>query len=465
MKNARLLNVFSLIFNVLIVGVAAYVFPTFLADQLPQTLLYFADLSTLLVALAALVCIPFNIMGIAKQKRLPTAAYVCKLLGTTSAVTALLFSVLILAKTDSGWDIAGQFGNFDFKNADLYVTLIVPVLSLISFIFFDHAEKAKFPVVFIAFLPALLFYVFYLINSFAQLVTVKVGDAETYDWYGMFTDHSQAIAILIIIGVIVGALVLAIVLYLLNRLLSNAFFRKEAQQTEEPVKVTYPEEEEEPAPVEEAESEEEVSSEKEPEVTEEPASEEEPAPVEEPKEEKKPTKVVRAKKVEPVAQEKQPEEQKEESTPVEEPAPNKEEEKKPAAKKPASAAKKAAPVKEEPKAEEAPAKAEPAKKAPAKKVEEKPAPAKEEKKAPAKASDAGPTKVYHLTKRKEDGMWAITFVGGQKAVKLFKTKKEAEAALKILTENQGATALIRNSKGAKAGKFASSIKASEEEKK
>ena len=464
MKNARLLNVFSLIFNVLIVGVAAYVFPALLADQFPQTLLYFADLSTLLVALAALVCIPFNIMGIAKQKRLPTAAYVCKLLGTTSAVTALLFSVLILAKTDSGWDIAGQFGNFDFKNADLYVTLIVPVLSLISFIFFDHTEKAKFPVVFIAFLPALLFYVFYLINSFAQLVTVKVGDAETYDWYGMFTNHSQSLAILIIVGVIVGTLVLAIVLYLLNRLLSNAFFGKETQQAEEPVKVTYPEEEEEPTPAEEAEPEEEVTSEKEPE------EEEKPAPVEEVKEEKKPTKVVRTKKVEPVAQEKQPEEQKEESIPVEEPAPNKEEEK-----KPAPAAKKAAPVKEEPKAEEAPAKAESTKKAPAKKAEEKPAPAKEEKKAPAKkaeekpapakASDAGQTKVYHLTKRKEDGMWAITFVGGQKAVKLFKTKKEAEAALKVLTENQGATALIRNSKGAKAGKFASSIKASEEGKK
>lgn len=86
-------------------------------------------------------------------------------------------------------------------------------------------------------------------------------------------------------------------------------------------------------------------------------------------------------------------------------------------------------------------------KKPVKKVEKKPAPKKED-----------PTKVYHLTKRKEDGMWAITFVGGQKAIKLFKTKPEAEAYLETLAENQGASALIRNSKGAKAGKFASSIK-------
>ena len=81
-----------------------------------------------------------------------------------------------------------------------------------------------------------------------------------------------------------------------------------------------------------------------------------------------------------------------------------------------------------------------------------------DKKAAAPAPKKEDKKVYHLTKRKEDGMWAITFVGGTKAVKLFKTKAEAEAALKVLTENQGASALIRNSKGAKAGKFASSIK-------
>lgn len=80
------------------------------------------------------------------------------------------------------------------------------------------------------------------------------------------------------------------------------------------------------------------------------------------------------------------------------------------------------------------------------------------KPAAKKPAEKESTKVYHLTKRKEDDMWAITFVGGEKAVKLFKTKKEAEEYLEVLSKNQGATALIRNSKGAKAGKFASSMK-------
>ena len=104
-----------------------------------------------------------------------------------------------------------------------------------------------------------------------------------------------------------------------------------------------------------------------------------------------------------------------------------------------------------------------------KKPVKKPAPKKEapKKEAPKKATPKKdePTKVYHLTKRKEDDMWAITFVGGTKPVKLFKTKKDAEEYLAVLTKNQGASALIRNSKGAKAGKFASSIKTEKKGKK
>ena len=101
------------------------------------------------------------------------------------------------------------------------------------------------------------------------------------------------------------------------------------------------------------------------------------------------------------------------------------------------------------------------------KVEKKPAAPKKVEKKPAKVEKKAsePTKVYHLTKRKEDDMWAITFVGGSKPVKLFKTKKEAEEYLEVLTKNQGASALIRNSKGAKAGKFASSIKTEKKGKK
>lgn len=107
--------------------------------------------------------------------------------------------------------------------------------------------------------------------------------------------------------------------------------------------------------------------------------------------------------------------------PSKKPAPKKE------AKKPAPA-KKAAPAKKE---------------APAKKA----APAKK----PAKKEDVG-FRTYHLVKR-SDGKWEVKFAGGQKAIKLFDTQKEALEYSKKMAENQDGKVLIHNSKGANKGRI------------
>ena len=69
------------------------------------------------------------------------------------------------------------------------------------------------------------------------------------------------------------------------------------------------------------------------------------------------------------------------------------------------------------------------------------------------------TKVYHVGKRASDGKWTVKFAGGEKVIKTFTTKAEAEAYVKVMAENQGATVLTHNSKGAKAGKIAKATKA------
>ena len=103
------------------------------------------------------------------------------------------------------------------------------------------------------------------------------------------------------------------------------------------------------------------------------------------------------------------------------------------AKKPA---KKAAPAKK-PAAKPAPAK----KAAPAK----KPAPKKEEKK-PVDFRN------YHVAKR-PDGKWQVKFAGGEKAIKLFATQKEALDYTKKMAANQGGSVLVHASKGAQKGKI------------
>jgi len=477
MKNARVFNVLSLIFNLVIVGAVTYVTVAILLPQIMNEIIYFTVISNLLVALAALICIPCNIVGIAKRTPLPKAAYAFKLF-TTACVTVTLTVAAGLLPLTTGMSIAELFGNFSFESEYFFLHLVVPALSILSFVIFDHTYKAKWTMCFLAMIPVALYGAFYLTNYYMKFV--GVGDPAIYDWYGLTKLGGDVVAFAMFGGILVGAFVIALVLYLLNRLISKGLFKSEPAAAEKAAPVEEEKAEEEPAPApvaEEPAPAEDEEPAKEDEVLEEPQQESESEEPEEPvEEEKKPAKAIYVRRAEPAAPSKKPEEQKQEAAPAKKPVPAKpapapvkpapvpvKEEKKAApapVKKPAEKPVEEKPAPAKKPAEKQAAKAEPAKKAaPAKKPAEKPAaPAKEE--APAQQ-----TKVYHLTKRKEDGMWAITFVGGQKAVKLFKTKKEAEAALKVLTENQGATALIRNSKGAKAGKFASSIKAPEDEKK
>ena len=91
-------------------------------------------------------------------------------------------------------------------------------------------------------------------------------------------------------------------------------------------------------------------------------------------------------------------------------------------------------------------KAKPAPKKPlVKKAEPKKAAKKE---APKKEA----TRTYHLVKR-SDGKWEVKFAGGQKAIKLFNTQKEAVEYSKQMAKNQGGSMLVHNSKGANKGRI------------
>lgn len=107
-----------------------------------------------------------------------------------------------------------------------------------------------------------------------------------------------------------------------------------------------------------------------------------------------------------------------------------------------------------PKAKEAPkkeVKKEPAKKAETKKVEVKPVAAKKEEVKPTIKSDG---KYYVITKSEKG--WEVRLAqtkgAAGKTIKTLKTKPEAEAFVNDLSERNGRSAVIHNSKGANKGK-------------
>lgn len=62
-------------------------------------------------------------------------------------------------------------------------------------------------------------------------------------------------------------------------------------------------------------------------------------------------------------------------------------------------------------------------------------------------------KVYHVSKRAEDGKWVIKFAGGEKVIKLFNTKEEALKYADQLAANQEGTVQFHASKGKNKGKI------------
>ena len=457
MKKVKVLNIFSLILNLAIVGFVVYgVILLANANALVGSLMYFTVESNLLVGVAAFIAAIFAIISLVKKQALPKAVNVFKLIATVGVALTLITVAFVLAPMH-GWNFPTQFGGFKIDKIEFIYHLIVPSISIITYFFFDTGKGTKWTVNFLSIIFPLLYGVFYVVNHYVNFVEGLgyEGTALAYDWYGFFTFEQVAFTFLMLAGLLVGAFLVSLFLWFVNKKVTSVKVIKGVYNNAATIITDRPIPREETKPVEEEK--EQVEEQKD----EAPVANSAP---EEPKEEVSSDNVYRVvePEAEPAEEEIVEEEAPVEEAPVEEPV---KEEKKEAPKK--APAKKAAPKKEEAKKEEkkealkksAPkkeeAKKEAPKKAPAKKKEE---PKKEESSAGSKDG----TKVYHLTKRKEDGMWAITFVGGKKAIKLFKTKKEAEEYLKTLTENQGATALIRNSKGSKAGKFASSIKSKEE---
>ena len=411
MKKARALNALSLFGNLLILGALIYSIISLVGENFVARVRLYPLFAASLLGLFALINIPFNIVGIAKKKQLSAFAQVLKLTGVTASLVSSALCVLLLIANKT--PLMESFGNFSFQSYEFWTVILIPALGLLTYLFFDEGRKVNVLLVIVAILPTTIYVLLYYLNLTAQFMTYN----DVADWYSLSSNMLNIVLWFALIGV---ALLIAILLLLLNKMLAFFYFRKvevDSKEEAEPVlegKEVLEEDDQPHLVINEPTKEEEETEAKE-------------EPVEEQlQEEEKPVEEVKEEPLEEV----QEEEPVQEEAKTEEPLEEKKEEKKPVKK--ATATKKASVKKEEAK---------------------KPAPKKEEA-----------TKVYHLTKRKEDGMWAITFVGGQKAVKLFKTKKEAEEYLETLTKNQGATALIRNSKGAKAGKFASSIKSDEEKK-
>ena len=110
-----------------------------------------------------------------KISEISLKTYILKLMGTVSVALTFFTVFCYLGQIVEG----GVFRLL--KNSNLFLHLIIPVLSIVNFCIFEKTDRLKFKFTFLGILPTILYAIFYLTNILIHLENGRVS--TKYDWY------------------------------------------------------------------------------------------------------------------------------------------------------------------------------------------------------------------------------------------------------------------------------------------
>lgn len=428
MSRSKRFNVVTMILNIIIVilvvyGIFIMQFPSQLAwaktGNLESTgvgmFKFFTSDSNFLMAIIAAIMIPFNIKKLKDENyQMPRWMSVLYFAGTATVALTFLVVVFWLAPVYHVWSTM-------FINANLFYHLIVPVMSIIAFLFFQAENRIKFFETLYGIVPMFVYSIAYMIQLYVSGNPTILGEDGNEiwpnDWYGFAhikvgEDYLNFFVVFLII--LVFQYLVALALWALNALSRHFFFGFLNDEGEE---LDIAKDDKEEAL--------ELSSTKK-EIKDEPTSEEE-----------KETET----KVEETPAEGKKEEKVEETTSSEE----KTEENKPVSKKTVKAKKPASELVQEEKKEE--------KEDEGIVIPNKPKRATTTSLRTSEINNGRPdnlykdkSRVYHISKHLS-GTWQVRLANGEKAIKTFKTQREAIDFAKALVKSQGGSIRVHSKKG------------------
>ena len=122
---------------------------------------------------------------------LPRWLYILKLAATAGVTLTMMVTVFFLAPTSSN----GYFSLF--LNSNLFMHFLIPVLCIVTFIFFERTPDIPLRLTLLGTVPMLLYTVFYCTNIMLHL---ENGIATSRcDWYGFLPSSNIAFMPLVII--------------------------------------------------------------------------------------------------------------------------------------------------------------------------------------------------------------------------------------------------------------------------
>lgn len=121
-----------------------------------------------------------------KIKEIPKKVYILKLIATSGITLTFITTSFFLAPTYGFYAM--------FNNSNLFFHLVVPVLSIITYIFFEKHEN-KYKYAFFGIIPMFLYSIFYISNVLIHLN--NGGLTFKYDFYGFLQGNINNIYIVI----------------------------------------------------------------------------------------------------------------------------------------------------------------------------------------------------------------------------------------------------------------------------
>ena len=216
-KAAFVLNVLIFVFTLfatisLVIGFKFMQDISVLSEKNFKSFRYFTIQSNLLAAIVALFYIIYKCRAGKNSDTMPGWLYILKLAATTAVAFTMIITVGYLAPTSKN----GYFSLF--MNSNLFMHFLTPLLCIISFIFFEPAEKTSFKLSFAGVIPAALYASFYTPNV---LLHLKNGKPDpVYDWYGFLAFGLNTIWIVIPLLLVIAWL-LSLCLWGCNKKISS----------------------------------------------------------------------------------------------------------------------------------------------------------------------------------------------------------------------------------------------------
>jgi len=174
---------------------------------------YFTVDSNILIGLISLLMCYYEYKLIKnKINFLPNYIYILKLIGTISVTITFLVTLFYLAPNiENGYYVL-------YKNSNLFFHLITPLLSIISFLFFERTNKIKIKHISLCLIPLILYGIFYITNILIHLENGKV--LSQYDFYGFVKGGTNTILITFLV-MLIGCYILSLFVWFLNKKRDN----------------------------------------------------------------------------------------------------------------------------------------------------------------------------------------------------------------------------------------------------